>query len=290
MGNVVGSNIFNVLFILGLSALVTPLVVSQQLVRWDVPIMIGVSVLAVVFALDGSVVRLEGLALFGGMVVYTIFLIVQSRREKSALVEAEYENEFGAKPRGVRQLLLDIVRLAAGLAMLVIGSRWLVGGAAAIARAVGVDEAVIGLTIIAAGTSLPEIATSVLASVRGERDIAVGNVVGSSIFNIMGVLGLTALVAPDGVSVAPSILNLDLPLMLAAAVACLPIFFTGYQIARWEGGVFVAYYAAYTSYLILNATQHAALPGYSSVMLLFVLPLTAITLAVISVRELRARL
>ncbi len=288
MGNVVGSNIFNILFILGLSALVAPLIVSQQLVRLDVPLMIGVSVLVILFALDGSIGRLEGALLFAGLVVYTAFLIVQSRRESNKAVQQEYEQEYHAGPGGPAQTALNLVLIVAGLGMLVVGSRWLVDGAIAIARALGVDEVVIGLTIVAGGTSLPEVATSVMASIRGERDIAVGNVVGSNIFNLLSVLGLAAIVAPAGIGVAPSLLAFDMPVMLVVAIACLPIFFTGYTIARWEGLVFLAYYVAYTLYLIFAATQHALLPTFSGVMLAFVLPITVLTLAVSVFRQVRA--
>ncbi|MCS7060020.1 MAG: calcium/sodium antiporter [Anaerolineae bacterium] len=287
MGNVVGSNIFNVLLILGLSAVVAPLIVSQQLVRLDVPLMIAVSVLTFLFALDESVSRLEGVILFGGLIAYTTFLIIQSRKETNAAVREEYEYEFRPPAGGLRGIALNLVFVVVGLVMLVIGSRWLVDGAVVVARALGVDEVVIGLTIIAGGTSLPEVATSVMASVRGERDIAVGNVVGSNIFNLLSVLGLTAIVAPNGVSVEPALLAFDMPVMLVVAFACLPIFFTGYTIARWEGLVFLSYYVAYTLYLIFDATEHALLPMYSSAMLFFALPLTALTLAVTVLRHLR---
>jgi cation:H+ antiporter len=289
VGNVVGSNIFNVLFILGISAAIAPLIVAQQLIRLDVPLMIGVSIVAMAFAFDGTINRFEGIVLFAGIVAYTVFLIVQSRRERNQAVKSEYDREFSKKPRGVGAFLLNIVLIVAGLAMLVVGSRWLVDGAVVLARAIGVDEIVIGLTIIAAGTSLPEVATSILASIRGERDIAVGNVVGSCIFNILSVLGLSAAVAPTGLPVAPSLITFDMPIMLAVAIACLPIFFTGYTIARWEGLVFLGYYVAYTLYLILNATQHAMLPALSNIMFLFVLPITVLTLLVSVYREIRAR-
>ena len=134
---------------------------------------------------------------------------------------------------------------------------------------------------------MPEVATSIVAAIRGERDIAVGNVVGSNIFNLLAVLGLTGLVAPDGVPVAAAALAFDLPVMIAVALACLPIFFTGFRVARWEGWLFLVYYAAYVLYLILDASQHDALPLFSSVMLLFVVPLTALTLLVLVVRERR---
>jgi cation:H+ antiporter len=162
-----------------------------------------------------------------------------------------------------------------------------VDAAVALARALGLSELVIGLTIVAAGTSLPEVVTSIVAALRGQRDIAVGNVVGSCIFNVLAVLGITAAVAPGGVAVAPAALSFDIPVMIAVAVACLPIFFTGHLIARWEGGLFLFYYAAYTAYVILKATEHDALPAFSGVMAAFVLPLTAVTLLVLAVRARR---
>lgn len=289
VGNVVGSNIFNVLFILGASALIAPLIVSQQLVRLDVPIMIGVSVLALIFVADGTLDRLEGAVLFAGIVTYTVFLVIQSRRERNAQVQAEYEQEFAEKPKGTGGVLLNLGFIVFGLIALVIGSRWLVDGAVAIARALGVDEVIIGLTIVAAGTSLPEVATSIMASIRGERDIAVGNVVGSNIFNLLAVLGMAGLVAPQGLPVSLSVLRFDIWVMIAVAIACLPIFFTGLKIARWEGALFLLYYAAYTAYLIFDATGNSALPTFSNVMLLFVIPLTVLTLAVTVFQEIRAR-
>lgn len=289
LGNVVGSNIFNILFILGISALIIPLVVAQQLVRLDVPIMIGVSVLVYLFGLNGQISRLEGLLLFAGIVAYTGFLIRQSRKETKE-VQEEYAQEFGdGKPRGAGQYLLNLVLVVAGLALLVLGARWLVDSAVSLAQALGLSELIIGLTIVAAGTSMPEVATSIVAAIRGERDIAVGNVVGSNIFNLLAVLGLTSLVAPDGVPVPAAALAFDLPVMTAVAVACLPVFFTGFRIARWEGALFLGYYAAYVLYLILDATQHDALPLFSNVMLLFVVPLTVLTLVVLVVRQRRAR-
>lgn len=279
LGNVVGSNIFNVLFILGLSAIITPLLVSQQLIRMDVPIMIGVSLVMYWLALDGVISRLNGLLLFAGIVGYTIFAIMQGRRE-SAAVQAEYQQEFGARADTGNSLLLDSFRIVVGLVLLVLGARWLVDGAMTMARWFGVSELVIGLTIVAAGTSLPEVATSVIASIKGERDIAVGNIIGSNIFNILAVLGLAALVAPAGINVAPSALQFDMLVMLAVAIACLPVFFTGYRIARWEGCLFLGYYIAYTVYLVLASGRNDGLQGFGSAMLYFVIPLTVITLMV----------
>ncbi|WP_416676326.1 calcium/sodium antiporter [Egbenema bharatensis] len=289
IGNVIGSNIFNILLILGLAALVAPLVVAQQLIRLDVPIMIGVSVLALVFGLDGRIGRMDGIILFTLGIVYTVFLIYQSRRETNPAVQEEYANEYGNLERSSLGWLKNIGFIFGGLALLVLGSNWLVDGATAIARALGVSELIIGLTIVAAGTSLPELATSIVASVRGERDIAVGNVVGSNIFNILAVLGVAAITAPNGVSVSSTALRFDMPVMIAVALACLPIFFTGNLIDRREGLLFTGYYLAYTLYLILYSTQHSLLPMYSTVMLLFVLPITAITLGIVMWRSYQAR-
>ena len=281
LGNVVGSNIFNVLFILGISALITPLVVDQQLVRLDVPLMIGASVLALVLALDGAISRLDGMLLIGLILAYTLFLIWQSRRESASRAE----HDGAAEPRhGEPSRLLNVGLIGAGLVLLVLGAGWLVDAAVTTATALGVSELVIGLTIVAAGTSLPEVATSILAAMRGQRDIAVGNVVGSNLFNLLAVLGFGSVLAPSGIPVAPGVLAFDMPIMIGVAVAALPIFFTGYAIERWEGGVFLGCYVAYTVYLILDAADHAALDEYGAAMGYFVLPLTALTLAVLAVR------
>ncbi len=174
--------------------------------------------------------------------------------------------------------------MVGGLGLLVLGSRWFVEGAVAFSAYLGVSEQVIGLTVIAAGTSLPEVVTSLIAALRGERDIAVGNVIGSNVFNLLGVLGLTGLLAPTGIALSPAMIGFDLPVMIAVALACLPICFTGGRISRWEGGVFFGYYLAYTLYLVLAATRHDALPGFGMVMLTFVLPITALTLALLALR------
>ncbi|MBM4180267.1 MAG: calcium/sodium antiporter [Betaproteobacteria bacterium] len=290
LGNVVGSNIFNVLVILGLSALITPLVVHQQVIRQEVPVMIGVSLLLWAMAADGGIGRGEGLLLAGLVVAYTVLLIRQSRRETAAVqaeVDAEYAEAFdGARPGWRDHWGIQLLLILAGLALLLMGSRWLVEAAVGFARHLGVSELVIGLTIVAAGTSLPEVATSVMAAIRGERDIAVGNVVGSNIFNILSVLGFSALVAPAQLIVAPALLAVDLPVMVAVAVACLPVFFTGARVARWEGLLFLMLYTAYTVYLILRAGGHGALDDFGAVMLL-TLPLVALTLAILAWRHWR---
>jgi len=283
VGNVIGSNIFNVLMILGISALIAPLVVHAQLVRQEVPIMIGASVLLVALAIDGMIGRFESALLLALLIVYAGFLIVQSRRETQATRE-EFEQALPPAHAWDRHWLVQTGLVLSGLGLLVVGSDWLVEAAAAFARAFGMSELVIGLTIVAAGTSMPEIATSVTAALQGERDIAVGNVVGSNIFNILGCLGAAGLIAANGLPVPAAALAFDLWVMLAVVFACLPVFLSGREIARWEGAVFIGYYAAYTAFLVLAARQHDALPAFSAAMLSFVLPLTIVTLLVSMLR------
>ncbi len=288
VGNVLGSNIFNILLILGLSAVITPLVVSRQLVRLDVPIMIAISAVLIPLARDGFISRLDGALLALGLVSYVVFQIRTARREREA--GGEFTEEFGGAAQDAKAVILNLGLVAGGLVLLVLGSRWLVEGAVMMARAMGVNELVIGLTIVAAGTSLPEVATSVIGALKGERDIAVGNVVGSNIFNILCVLGLSAVVAPSGLPVSEGARDFDLWVVLAVAVACLPVFFTaGGTIRRWEGLVFLCYYAAYTVYLFFDATHHQALPGYTHMMLVFVVPITVLTLALAVAHECRRR-
>ena len=256
IGNVVGSNIFNVLFILGLSALIVPLAVANQILRFDVPLMIGVSLVLFVVAIDGNIGLIDGALLTAGIVTYTVWAIVSSRRANKALV-AEYAEEFGETETTSGGIVLDILMVAGGLGLLVLGSDWLVNGATEFAEAMGVSDLVISLTLVAAGTSMPELATSVVASLRGERDIAIGNVVGSNIFNILAVLGISGLVSGGDVAVADNAFRVDIPVMIAVAIICLPSFFTGRIIARWEGMTFIGLYVAYVVYLYLSATGSA---------------------------------
>ncbi|CDM39334.1 calcium/sodium antiporter [Ectopseudomonas oleovorans] len=284
IGNVVGSNIANVLLILGLTALIAPLIVSRQLIRLDVPIMIGASLLTFGLAWDGSLSRLDGALLFAGVLAYTGFLIYSARKDKGG-DDDEFAKEFGLdeapKPYA---WAINLGLIIAGLVLLVTGSNFLVEGAVTLARALGISELVIGLTVVAVGTSLPELATSILAAIKGERDIAVGNIVGSNIFNLLCVLGLASLVSPAAISVSPNALAFDFPVMIAVAVACLPIFFAGYRINRWEGLLFLAYYVAYTLYLILSSTGRPFADVMGEAILGYVLPLTAVTLVVIAAR------
>ena len=207
--------------------------------------------------------------------------IRRSRREEAAR-PAGPERAHLAPPGRRRGLVLlgGVLWAGVGLALLAVGAELFVGGAVALARAMGVSDLVIGLTIVSAGTSLPEVATSLVATLRGQRDIAIGNVVGSNVYNLLAVLGVSALVTPGGLRVAGSLLAFDLPVWVAVAVACLPIFLTGYSIARLEAATFLGFYLAYAAYLVLAAQDHDALSGLSAVMLEFVVPLAVLGIAV----------
>ncbi|MBB5830723.1 calcium/sodium antiporter [Brachybacterium aquaticum] len=297
VGNAVGSNIINVLLILGLSALVVPLAVKRRLIRFDLPLMVVLSVLLLLVSRDGRISAVDGLILFFGVVVHTIMSVVISRRDAKTAVNAregtgdsatiDPADEGGAALGASVSRSLFFVLL--GVALLVAGATLLVEGAVNIATTLGVSSLVVGLTVVAVGTSLPELATSIIAVRRGERDLAVGNVVGSNIFNIGVVLGLTAVISLEGIPVSGAAVAFDIPVMLAAAVALLPIAFTGFAVARWEGGLFVVLYAAYTGYLVLAATAHDALEGFTVAMAWFVLPLIALTLISFTAYEIGLR-
>jgi cation:H+ antiporter len=281
LGNVVGSNIFNVLFILGVSALITPLTVARQLIRIDVPVMIGVSALLWILSLNGVISFIESIMFIVAFVVYTVWLIRESRKTEKIQNNSkpdEFEVEYGGK-RSKIDVAASVAYLVGGLVALVVGSKYFVDGAILTAKLWGLSDVVIGLTIVAAGTSLPEVATSIIAAFKGEKDIAVGNVVGSNIFNILAVLGLSGLASGEGLPVAPSILNFDTPVMFATAFVCLPIFFTRFKVERWEGFLFLGYYAAYTTYLIFKANEHDYLQPMSDMFYYFVMPLTGFGLA-----------
>jgi cation:H+ antiporter len=265
----VGSNIFNILVILGVSALLSPLVVHRRLLRIDVPILIACSVGLALMAWDGHIGRPEGFVLTGCLVAYVVFSIRRARRDHTP-----NPRQTPDRRTQVTQSLRSLGSIVVGLGLLIWGSRWMVDGAVAAARWLEVSELIIALTVVAAGTGLPEVATSLIAIRKGERDIAVGNVVGSCIFNILFVMGLAGLVAPDGVAASKVALYFDVPVMLATAMICLPIFFTGFRVVRWEGMLLLGYYAAYILYLCLQSAQHDMLPAFSLTMALFVLPIT----------------
>ena len=285
IGNVVGSNIFNILFTLGLSALIAPLIVSSQLVRRDVPIMIAASIALFLLGYDGKLSRLDGGMLFASVVVYTVWCIWQSRRE-SKQVQLEFGEHWPPESFAWRPFFINVGLILAGLVSLGAGANWLVDGTVWVARQFGVSELVIGLTIVAVGTSLPEVVTSVVAAWRGERDIAVGNVVGSNLFNILCVLGATSLFAPNGVTVSAAALHYDIPVMIVVAVLCWPIFATGKLIARWEGGAFFFYYVLYMTLLVMDATGSSWTQPLRNATMFAFIPLTVLALAISGYRDL----
>ena len=288
LGNVLGSNIFNILFILGVTAILAPIVIAEQLIRKDAPIMVGVSLLAFALAFDGSIGFVDGVTLILLLVVYTVFALRQSRFE-SKEVQNEYAEEFAEKqPHTTRDTMANILFILAGLGLLVLGSNWLVDSAIVIAKALGVSELVIGLTIVAVGTSLPEVATSVIAALKGESDIAVGNAVGSNIFNLLGVLGIGALLAPGGISVAGQVLRLDFPVMVFVALVCLPVFYIDSRISRMEGGLLLGYYVLYITYVILQVSSSSALPVVT-LFIAFFAPITFVALVMVAIRSARSK-
>jgi len=239
VGNVVGSNIFNLGVILGLTALLRPVKVSLQVIRYDGPIMTAASLLALFLLTRGVLSRPAGVLLLTALVAYTALVIWLARKEASPEIDQEFREGVPARPGSLGR---DLWFIAGGLALLVAGSRLLVVSATGLARLAGISEAAIGLTVVAAGTSLPEMATSLVAARRDQPDIAVGNLVGSNIFNLLGILGAAALARP----IPPAgVTALDLWVMVGFAVVLLPLLYTGFRLQRWEGALLLLGYGAY---------------------------------------------
>ncbi|MGE5211651.1 MAG: calcium/sodium antiporter [Acidobacteriota bacterium] len=284
IGNVVGSNIFNILLIIGVCALVVPLVISWRLVRLEVPLMIGISVLLWVFVRNGEIERWEAAILFAGVIGYTVWAIRASRKESAA---AQEMSAPGAEPpEAPSPWYVSVGYVIGGLVLLVVGSNWMVDSAVEIAQDFGLSELVIGLTIVAAGTSLPELATSVLATIKGERDIAVGNVVGSNIFNILGVLGLSGLVGQNELQASSFVQDVDVPVMILVAAICLPVFFSGRNLMhRYEGFGFVVAYLIYVTYLVWNSSDSGAPSWYADIVWFVLVPAAVAVVLVTAWRD-----
>ena len=250
LGNVVGSNIFNVGVIIGVAALVLPLVVHGNAVRLEWPFMFVASCVALLLARDGVVDRLEGGFFVIALVLFTLFVVRLARTQMRAEEALELEQEVVALALTgrLRGAVVDLGLIGIGMGLLVAGAQLLVEGAVSVAEHAGVSQRVIGLTIVAAGTSLPELATSLVAALRRHADIALANVIGSNIFNVLGILGVAALVRP--LTVAPGLVQSDLWWMLGFSLVLYPMMLRGMRISRVEGGILLAGYAIYLARLL----------------------------------------
>lgn len=253
VGNIAGTNIVNILLILGISAAIRPLPIELLSLRLDVPVMIASALALLVMAWDGVLSRIDGLVLLVASIGYVVLLVRESRRE-SARIRSEFAAEYGPdvlleKP-GANTAVWNVTLLLVGMAVTVYGAELLVDGAVRIAIALHVSDAVIGLTIVAIGTSAPELGTTLVATYKDERDVAIGNLIGSSITNILVILGLTCVAAPDGIEVGRELLRFDLPLAATVSILCYPVFRTDRMVSRTEGVLFVVGYVIYLSTLV----------------------------------------
>jgi len=248
IGNVLGSNVANIGLILGLTGLIAPITVQWKLLRREIPLMIGACVAALIVSLDGSVNRIDGILLFAGFIAFNAYSYLAARRDQQEI--APELDEFEAYEHLVNQVSRwrELGRLVLGIGVLVLGARLMVDGAVGIARDLGVSELIIGITVVAIGTSLPELATSLVAALRKESDIAIGNVVGSNVANILCILGLTAAAQPVGVE--QSLIQFEFPVMIVFAVLLVP-FSLNRRLDRWQAGLFLAGYIAFTAASVL---------------------------------------
>jgi cation:H+ antiporter len=268
VSNVVGSNIFNVMVVLGLSALVVPLRVKSRLVRRDVPLLLGVSMAVWGMASGGRLTWQAGLALLVGTAINLIWEMGTA---------SEYSDEEGDFDEGDRATpAVAAAKLAGGLVLLVLGSQVLVKGATAAAIGLGVTETVIGLTIVSAGTSMPELVTSLVAAYRGKADLAIGNVVGSNLLNQLLILGVCSVFSGEGLLVDPVVISRDLPVMVLTTLALLPILWTRGVVSRLEGGILVGLYGLYMAEQVLSETLTTAQDEFRFVVLVVVLPLVLV--------------
>lgn len=262
VGNIAGTNVVNVLLILGLSALLVPLMLQSRTTKLELPMMAAAALLLWALAADGVLSRLDGGLLLICAVAYTGAVIMSARRESRAVVDdfaAELVSEFSTEEAGAvspdgGRMSTSVAMTIGGIAILVAGADWLVDGAVGMARQFGVSDALIGLTVVAIGTSAPELVTTLVSTIRGDRDIAIGNLIGSSIYNILLILGVTCLVPAQGLSLPSSLVTIDIPIMVAVALACIPIFMSGRRVSRGEGALMVAAYIAYLTFLLAAQT------------------------------------
>jgi cation:H+ antiporter len=254
IGNIAGTNVVNILFILGLSASIQSLALRNDTLRIDLPMIVIASCALLAMTLDGELTRLDGALLIAAGVIYTMVLIQAARRESRATKLAYAAAQGEPLPPSLGSTLFDTAALLAGIAIIVVGADWLVAGAVELAKLWGVSDEFIGLTVVAIGTSSPELVTTLVSTIRRQRDIAIGNLLGSSAYNILIILGVTCVVPSSPIPVAPSLIKIDIPVMVAVALACVPVFYSGRQVSRGEGMLFVAAYLSYLGYLVIVRT------------------------------------
>jgi cation:H+ antiporter len=286
VGNVVGSNIFNILLVLGLSAAIAPLAVTSSVIRFHIPYVIASGTLFLILASGYELTRLESALLLSTFVAYMAVVVTQMWRERRQTLD---RLPVMPQPRGRRDMAVHIGLVAAGLVGLVLGAKWLVASAAQIAAGFGVSDLLIGVTVVAVGTSVPELLTSVVAALRGEREIAVGNVVGSNAFNTAFILGIAGLLSKGGMTLEPSVVSFELPVMIVASAACFPVFFTGYAISRWEGVLFLLAYGTYLAHEILSAVNQRGILTLDLVVRRLAIPLVTVLLVISFVRAVVSR-
>lgn len=275
IGNVLGSNIFNILVVVGVAAVIGGLPVTLRTVRQDIPVLIAATGTTFLFSLDGRLRVWEGVVLLGGLASYVAFTIYQSRRE--ALGGPGSPRRPNRRGAALFDLAVGLTIVVVGAGMLVVGSRLFVDSASGIARSIGVSELVIGLTLVAAGTSAPELTTSVVAAVRKETDVAVGNAIGASIINLLWITGMATVIGRPALPVPDPAVRFDFPIATAVALATLPLAFTGSRIRRWEGAFLLLFYLSYVLVLILDAFDRKAVEPVSSIVLAYVIPLVGLT-------------
>ncbi|MCL2848713.1 MAG: calcium/sodium antiporter [Micrococcales bacterium] len=251
LGNIVGTNIVNLLLILGLAAVIRSVALRRSTIKIDLPAMVGASVLLLVLTLDGELSTRDGVILLVPGVLY-MWMVVATAKLRTPRGEDAVDEEPPPRP-GWRFAVRELALLAAGIGVIVVGADRLVSGAVDIASALGVSDTIIGLTIVAIGTSAPELVTTIMATIRNQRGIAIGNLLGSSTLNLTLILGVSLLFGPQAVAVDESFIRVDLPIMVAVALVCIPIFTTGRRISRPEGGLMVAAYMAYLTFIIISA-------------------------------------
>lgn len=246
LGNIVGSNIANIGLILGLSAVILPLIIRVNTIRREIPIMIAVSIIMIPMSLDGVISQIEGGLLVIALIAFIYFSYTQSKKEKEEIqIPIEGDSSDKKSPFALTKNLGFVI---AGIALLYFGSSLTVDNAVSIANSVGISERIIGLTIIAIGTSLPELITSVGAARKGHSDLSIGNVIGSNIFNILGILGISSLIA--GININPAIWT-DYAVMIGFSLVLIPVIKSGFIITRKEGYALVAAYSLYMVFLLL---------------------------------------